>query len=121
MFYHGLSLFPASALAPMRFWPTWTPKAPPPERWWAKWIMIPLETIPLPTDAQPGTQKYLEIFRSSAIVREQAWIHRLKTGFPGGLNIEVHQENLSTRQRRQARRASGKSDNVEFQEVPQKV
>ena len=87
------------------------------ERWWTKWIMIPLETIPLPTNAQPGTQKYLEIFRASAIVREQFWIRHLKTGFPRGLNIEVHQGNPKTRQRRQMRRELPIADG-EWQQVP---
>ena len=91
------------------------------ERWWTKWIMLPLETVPLPTTAQPGTPKYLEIFRASAIVREQAWIHRLKTGFPGGLNIEVHPGNPNTRQRREFRKAPHPSnDDMEWQEVPSK-
>ena len=89
------------------------------ERWWTKWIMIPLETVPLPTDEPPGTQKYLELFRASAIVREQAWIHRLKTGFPGGLNIEVHPANPNTKNRRESRKSThNRESDTTWQQVP---
>ena len=60
-------------------------------RWWQSWVMIPLESIPLPSGMEPGSQKYLEVFRASTIVREQAWIRHLQTGFPHGPNREVHQ------------------------------
>ena len=30
------------------------------KRWWQKLVMIPLESVPLPTDCQPGTQQFLK-------------------------------------------------------------
>ena len=69
--------------------------------------MIPLEAVPLPVGLQPGTQKYLDVFRATAVVREQFWIRHMNAGYPNGLNLEVHQGNPATRERRSQRRQSG--------------
>ena len=88
------------------------------KRWWQKLVMIPLESVPLPTDCQPGTQQFLKKFRASAIVREQAWIRRLKTGFPKGLNIEVHEANPATQKRWQLRSAQQEKSKAVGKQFP---
>ena len=78
--------------------------------------MVPLELVPLPQGLQPGTKAFLEAFRALAIPREQAWIRRLNTGYPRGLNLEVHQGNPLTWQRRLQRKRS--TEYGEWQQVP---
>ena len=89
------------------------------KQWWQKWVMMPLEVISLPTNCKRGTQAFLDTFRASATVREQAWIRQLRTGFPGGLNIEVHQGNPETKRRHEARKTQKASaPSQEWQQVP---
>ena len=94
------------------------------ERWWQKWVMIPLEVIPFPEGLTPGTKTFLEAFRSIATVREQWWIRNLDTRFPHGLNLEVHVGNPRTKERRDTRQqwqeVPSKSRQKQPREVPQK-
>ena len=80
------------------------------DRWWSKWVIIPLEVIPSPTGTKSASNDdFLQKFRSMALVHEQAWICELHTGFPHGYNIEVHFPSEKTLQRYQERKHSGKS------------
>ena len=88
------------------------------DRWWQKWVVIPLEVIPEPGGHTPGTQAYLDAFRAMATPREQAWIRELNTGYPCGFNLEVHEGNPLTRERREKRRQSHVQN--EWQKVPKK-
>ncbi len=63
---------------------------------------------------QPGTQELLDVFRATAIPREQAWIRLLNTGYPRGFNLEVHQGSPVTQQRRLQR----KKQHGEWTQVP---
>ena len=69
----------------------------------AKMGYDPLEVIPFPEGLTPGTKQFLQAFRATATVREQWWIRCLNTGYPNGLNLEVHAGNPMTKQRRAAR------------------
>ena len=79
------------------------------DRWWSKWVIIPLEVIPSPNNStSAGNKEFLQKFRSMAIVREQAWIRELHAGFPHGYNIEVHFPGEKTQERYQQSKHSGK-------------
>ena len=70
------------------------------------------------THPNAGTQAYLDAFRIMATPREQAWIRELNTGYPQGFNLEVHEGNPLTRERREKRTQSNLQ--TEWQKVPRK-
>ena len=90
-------------------------------QWWKNWVMIPLESVPLPVQHKPGTRAFLQNFRAAAVVREQAWIRLLKSGFPRGYNLEVHEGNPDTKARHEVRkvqRHQKETKTVSFAQVP---